>query len=78
MNLSRDQVLQLQEAFFRIYRCRDGKWFYLVCMGHRGHIQRCLEAMGLAEEVKMIVPNGDLYDSATWDNGTILEHFYLR
>ena len=68
----------LQEAFFRVYECCDGKFVYLVCMGHKGHIDRCIKALGIETQVRAMVPSGDMYDSSTWKEGTILEHFYLR
>lgn len=79
MNMTREQVLTLQEAFFRLYRCGDGRSVYLVCMGHIGHVRRCLATMGVEEEVRSICPSGgDLYDSSTWKDGVNLEQFYLR
>ena len=47
MDLDYDALQELLDPFYRSYRCKDGRLFYVVCPSHRRHARRCLEALGL-------------------------------
>lgn len=50
MNLSYDDLQELLDPFYRSYKCKDGRMFYVVCPSHRQHAKRCLQALGLYDE----------------------------
>lgn len=51
MNLSYEALQDYLDPFYRTYECADGRKFYAVCPSHRSHARRCLQAMGLYEEM---------------------------
>lgn len=51
MNVSYDALQEFLDPFFRNYKCKDGRMFYVVCPSHRGHVRRCLETLGLYDEL---------------------------
>lgn len=51
MNLSYEELQEYLDPFYRTYECADGRKFYAVCPSHRSHAKRCLQAMGLYEEM---------------------------
>ncbi|AOE86073.1 CoA transferase [Pseudomonas sp. TCU-HL1] len=51
MNLSYEELQEYLDPFYRTYECADGRKFYAVCPSHRDHAKRCLQAMGLYEEM---------------------------
>ncbi|RAU33345.1 CoA transferase [Pseudomonas sp. RIT411] len=51
MNLSYEDLQEYLDPFYRTYECADGRKFYAVCPSHRDHAKRCLQAMGLYEEM---------------------------
>jgi len=51
MNLSYEDLQEFLDPFYRTYECADGRKFYAVCPSHRSHAKRCLQAMGLYEEM---------------------------
>jgi len=51
LNISYDELQDLLDPFFRNYKCKDGRMFYVVCPSHRGHVQRCLKTLGLYDEL---------------------------
>lgn len=51
MNLSYEDLQEYLDPFYRTYQCADGRKFYAVCPSHRSHAKRCLQAMGLYEEM---------------------------
>ncbi len=51
MNLSYEELQELLDPFFRSYMCKDGRMFYVVCPSHKHHARRCLEVLGLYEEM---------------------------
>ncbi|MFZ5933803.1 CoA transferase [Pseudomonas sp. HS6-2] len=51
MNLSYEDLQEFLDPFYRTYECADGRKFYAVCPSHREHAKRCLQAMGLYEEM---------------------------
>ncbi len=51
MDVGYDDLQELLDPFFRNYLCKDGRMFYVVCPSHRDHVRRCLETLGLYEEL---------------------------
>jgi crotonobetainyl-CoA:carnitine CoA-transferase CaiB-like acyl-CoA transferase len=51
MNLQYEDLQEYLDPFYRTYECADGRKFYAVCPSHRSHAKRCLQAMGLYEEM---------------------------
>lgn len=51
MNLTYEELQEFLDPFYRTYECADGRKFYAVCPSHRAHAKRCLQAMGLYEEM---------------------------
>lgn len=51
MNLSFAEIQELLDPFFRSYMCKDGRMFYVVCPSHKYHAHRCLEVLGIYEEM---------------------------
>lgn len=49
MNLSYDELQELLDPFYRSYKCKDGRLFYVVCPSHKEHAKRCLKTLGLYE-----------------------------
>ena len=50
-DLSYDQLQEYLDPFYRSYKCADDRMFNIVCPSHRNHARRCLEVLGLYEEV---------------------------
>lgn len=64
-NMDYEQILELQDPFFRTYECADGRPFYVVSLSHRNHPIRALEALGLLDEAKNKgLPMHDAYISS--------------
>ncbi|SFR18634.1 CoA transferase [Poseidonocella sedimentorum] len=51
MNMTYEDLQELLDPFFRSYMCKDGRMFYVVCPSHKHHARRCLEVLGLYEEM---------------------------
>lgn len=51
MNLSYDDLQELLDPFYRSYKCKDGRMFYVVCPSHKHHAKRCLQTLGLYDEL---------------------------
>lgn len=51
MNLPYEDLQELLDPFFRSYMCKDGRMFYVVCPSHKNHARRCLEVLGLYDEM---------------------------
>ncbi|WP_210542693.1 CoA transferase [Rhodoferax sp. PAMC 29310] len=51
MNLTYDDLQELLDPFYRSYKCKDGRMFYVVCPSHKHHAKRCLQALGLYDEL---------------------------
>ena len=51
MNMSYDDLQELLDPFFRSYMCKDGRMFYVVCPSHKNHTRRCLEVLGIYDEM---------------------------
>ena len=51
MNLSYDELQDLLDPFYRSYKCKDGRMFYVVCPSHKHHAKRCLKTLGLYDQL---------------------------
>lgn len=51
MDMSFDDLQEFLDPFYRSYRCADGRMFYVVCPSHKNHAKRCLQALGIYEEL---------------------------
>ncbi|SEL09800.1 dimethylsulfoniopropionate cleavage enzyme DddD [Roseovarius nanhaiticus] len=51
MNISYEDLQELLDPFFRAYMCKDGRMFYVVCPSHKYHARRCLEVLGILDEL---------------------------
>lgn len=51
MNVSYDALQEFLDPFYRSYLCRDGRMFYVVCPSHRHHAKRCLQTLGIYDEL---------------------------
>jgi crotonobetainyl-CoA:carnitine CoA-transferase CaiB-like acyl-CoA transferase len=51
MNLSYSDLQEFLDPFYRSYACKDGRMFYVVCPSHKNHAKRCLQTLGLYDEL---------------------------
>ena len=51
MNLSYEELQELLDPFYRSYKCKDGRMFYVVCPSHKQHAKRCLMKLGIYDEL---------------------------
>lgn len=51
MDLSYEALQDFLDPFYRSYKCKDGRMFYVVCPSHKNHAKRCLQALGLYDEL---------------------------
>lgn len=51
MNLQYDELQELLDPFYRSYKCKDGRMFYVVCPSHKDHAKRCLKTLGIYDEL---------------------------
>ncbi len=51
MDVSYEELQEYLDPFYRTYECKDGRYFYAVCPSHRNHAKRCLQVMGLYDEL---------------------------
>ncbi|MDX1606873.1 MAG: CoA transferase, partial [Candidatus Competibacterales bacterium] len=51
MDMDYDELQDLLDPFFRTYRCKDNRMFYIVCPSHKGHVRRCLQALGIYDDL---------------------------
>lgn len=51
MDLSYEALQEYLDPFYRTYDCADGRKFYAVCPSHNAHAKRCLQAMGIYDEM---------------------------
>ena len=75
MNLSYEDLQELLDPFFRSYMCKDGRMFYVVCPSHKNHARRCLEVLGIYDELleEGLTSQEDTYIPwAQWEHATSL------
>lgn len=73
MDLSYDALQEYLDPFFRSYLCADGRMFYCVCPSHRNHAKRCLQVLGIYDELvaEGLPEVADLHlPIAEWDGET--------
>lgn len=51
MNVTYEDLQELLDPFYRSYKCKDGRMFYVVCPSHKHHAKRCLQALGIYDEL---------------------------
>ena len=51
MDISYADLQEYLDPFYRTYDCAEDSKFYCVCPSHRTHAKRCLEVLGLYEEL---------------------------
>jgi len=51
MNVTYEELQELLDPFYRSYRCKDGRMFYVVCPSHKHHAKRCLKTLGIYDEL---------------------------
>ncbi|UPJ26319.1 CoA transferase [Bradyrhizobium sp. CW1] len=51
MNLSYQETQELLDPFARNYKCKDGRMFFVLCSAHKHHTRRCLQVLGLYDEL---------------------------
>lgn len=51
MNVTYDELQELLDPFYRCYKCKDGRMFYVVCPSHKLHAKRCLKTLGLYDDL---------------------------
>ncbi|MGB5864711.1 MAG: CoA transferase [Sulfitobacter sp.] len=75
MNLSYEDLQDLLDPFYRSYMCKDGRMFYVVCPSHKHHARRCLEVLGLYDELvaEGLTSEEDTYKPwSEWESKTSL------
>ncbi|MGY4230107.1 crotonobetainyl-CoA:carnitine CoA-transferase CaiB-like acyl-CoA transferase [Bradyrhizobium sp. USDA 4503] len=76
MDLSYEASQELLDPFSRNYKCKDGRMFYVVCSGHKHHTKRCLQLLGLYDELvaEGLAQEGDTYfPIREWRSGHSLD-----
>ncbi|MGV4797115.1 CoA transferase [Rhizobium sp. F40D2] len=51
MDMSYDDLQEFLDPFYRSYMCSDGRMFYVVCPSHKNHAKRCLQTLGLYDDL---------------------------
>lgn len=71
MNLRYEDLQQFLDPFYRSYKCKDGRPFYVVSEAHASHSIRALKVLGLWDEMQAAgVPVADPYLSISeWPAG---------
>ena len=75
MNVSYAELQELLDPFFRSYMCKDGRMFYVVCPSHKYHAKRCLEILGIYDEMvaEGLTSEEDTYKPwSEWESRTSL------
>ncbi|MAY70322.1 MAG: carnitine dehydratase [Halomonas sp.] len=75
MNLDYDELQELLDPFYRSYKCKDGRMFYVVCPSHKEHAKRCLKVLGLYDELveEGLVEEPDTYaPTSQWQSDVSL------
>jgi crotonobetainyl-CoA:carnitine CoA-transferase CaiB-like acyl-CoA transferase len=75
MNVSYEELQELLDPFYRSYLCKDGRMFYVVCPSHKNHAKRCLQTLGIYDELiaEGLSEEDDTYKpSAEWSSDVSL------
>ncbi|MDX2374445.1 CoA transferase [Psychrobacter sp. PP-21] len=75
MNMGYEELQELLDPFYRSYMYKDGRMFYVVCPSHKHHAKRCLEVLGLYDELieEGLTEEEDTYiPSSQWQSDTSL------
>ncbi|GAA6209824.1 CoA transferase [Cognatishimia sp. WU-CL00825] len=75
MNVGYEDLQELMDPFFRSYMCKDGRGFYVVCPSHKNHARRCLEVLGIYDELveEGLTSEEDTYKPwSEWESKTSL------
>ena len=51
MDVAYDDLQAFLDPFYRSYPCKDGRSFYVVCPSHKFHAKRCLQTLGIYDEL---------------------------
>ncbi|MBX5203150.1 CoA transferase [Rhizobium sp. NZLR1] len=51
MDMSYDDLQEFLDPFYRSFLCSDGRMFYVVCPSHKNHAKRCLQTLGIYDEL---------------------------
>ncbi|SOC46574.1 dimethylsulfoniopropionate cleavage enzyme DddD [Rhizobium subbaraonis] len=51
MDVTYDALQTFLDPFYRSYPCKDGRSFYVVCPSHKFHAKRCLQTLGIYDEL---------------------------
>ncbi|MBX5147543.1 CoA transferase [Rhizobium lentis] len=51
MDVTYDDLQAFLDPFYRSYPCKDGRSFYVVCPSHKFHAKRCLQTLGIYDEL---------------------------
>ena len=51
MNVTYEELQELLDPFYRSYKCKDGRMFYVVCPSHKHHAKRCLMTLGIYDDL---------------------------
>lgn len=51
MDMSYGDLQEFLDPFYRSYMCADERMFYVVCPSHKNHAKRCLQALGIYDEM---------------------------
>jgi crotonobetainyl-CoA:carnitine CoA-transferase CaiB-like acyl-CoA transferase len=76
MNLSYASVQEILNPFNRNYECSDGRMFFVLCSAHKEHPKRCLQVLGLYDELvaEGLTEQPDVYRPVgEWRPGNTLE-----
>ena len=51
MNVTYEELQEFLDPFYRSYKCKDGRMFYVVCPSHKHHAKRCLKVLGIYDDL---------------------------
>lgn len=71
MDLDYHALQEYLDPFYRNYRCKDGRFFYVVSASHKDHPVRILKLMGLWDELRAqgLHRFSAYLDSSQWPDG---------
>ncbi len=51
MDVAYEELQDFLDPFYRSYKCKDGRMFYVVCPSHKQHAKRCLKVLGIYDDL---------------------------